>query len=65
MLQNILSKVADFLSTYEMIIAIIALAGLFFSASLFYVASLLLVAKVLLPEVAKLLDGTIKTVIGR
>ena len=65
MLQSIISKVADFLGTYEMIIAIVALAGLFFSGTLFYVASLLLVARVLLPELAKLLDGTIKTIVGR
>ncbi len=65
MLQTIITKVADFLGTYEMVIAIVALAGLIFSGNLFYLASLLLVARVLLPELAKLLDGTIKTVIGR
>jgi len=65
MLQTIITRVTDFLSTYEMVIAIVALAGLLFSGNIFYVASLLLVAKVLLPELAKLLDGTIKTIVGR
>jgi len=60
MLNDILTKIGEFLGRIKLVLALVALVGVFFSGTLLYVATLLLVAEILLPYAKGLISDIAK-----
>ena len=60
MLNDILTKIGELLGKIRLVLALVALVGVFFSGTLLYVATLLLVAEILLPYVKSLINDLAK-----